>query len=138
VRLNGDDVTDTGVELKPGQDVSGFEVVATAKQTEISGTVTASNGAPIKDYTVVVFADDAQLWNLPLTRWVTGTRPDQEGRFRVRNMPAGSYNVVVVDYIESGSWGDPELLERLKARARRITLSEGGTEKLDLKLTDQF
>jgi hypothetical protein len=65
-------------------------------------------------------------------------RPDQEGRFRVRNMPPGSYNVVAVDYIETGAWGDPELLERLKARARRVTLSEGGSEQLDLKLVDQY
>ena len=65
VRLNGDDVTDSGVEFKPGQDVSGLEIVATSKQTEISGTVTSSNGSPIKDYTVVVFSDDSQHWNLP-------------------------------------------------------------------------
>ena len=51
---------------------------------------------------------------------------------------SGSYNIVAVDSIESGSWGDPELLERLKARARRITLSEGGNEKLDLKLAESF
>ena len=85
---------------------------------------------------MVVFSDDPQHWNLPMTRWVTGTRPDQEGRFRVRNMPPGSYNIIAVDYIEAGSWGDPELLERLKTRAKRITLAEGGSEKLDLKLTD--
>ena len=138
VRLNGDDVTDSGVEFRPGQDVSGLEVVATSKQTEISGTVTASNGSSIKDYTVVVFSDDSQHWTLPLSRWVTGTRPDQEGRFRVRNMPPGSYNIIAVDYVEAGSWGDPELLERLKARARRITLSEGGSERLDLKLTEAY
>jgi len=138
VRLNGDDVTDSGVEFKPGQDVSGLGIVATAKQTEINGTVTTSNGSPIKDYTVVVFSDDSQHWSLPLTRWVTGTRPDQEGRFRVRNLPPGSYNIIAVDYVEAGSWGDPELLERLKGRAKRITVSEGGSERLDLKLTEAF
>jgi protocatechuate 3,4-dioxygenase beta subunit len=138
VRLNGDDITDSGIEFKPGQDVSGLEIVATSKQTEISGTVTASNGSAIKDYTVVVFSDDSQYWSLPLTRWVTGTRPDQEGRFRVRNMPPGSYNIIAVDYVEAGSWGDPELLERLKARARRVTLADGGSEKLDLKLTETY
>jgi protocatechuate 3,4-dioxygenase beta subunit len=138
VRLNGDDVTDSGVEFKPGQDVSGLEIVATSKQTEISGTVTASNGSSIKDYTVVVFSDDPQHWSLPLSRWVAGTRPDQEGRFRVRNMPPGSYNVIAVDYVEAGSWGDPELLERLKTHARRITLSEGGSERLELKLTETY
>jgi len=138
VRLNGEDVTDSGVEFKPGQDASGLEVVVTSKQTELSGGVTASNGSPIKDYTVVVFSEDSQYWNLPMTRWVTGSRPDQEGRFRIRTLPPGSYNVVAVDYIESGAWGDPELLERLKARAKRVTVAEGGAERLDLKLTEQY
>ena len=43
-------------------------------------------------------------------------------------MPAGSDNIIAVDYIEARSWGDPELLERLKGRAKRITLSDGGVE----------
>ena len=138
VRLNGDDVTDTGVEFKSGQDLSGLELVASAKQTEITGGVTAANGSALKDYTVVVFADDPQYWTLPYTRWVTGTRPDQEGRFRIRNLPHGTYNIIAVDYVEAGAWGDPELLDRLKTRARRITLSEGGNERVDLKLSEQY
>jgi Carboxypeptidase regulatory-like domain len=138
VRLNGDDVTDAGVEFKSGQDISGLELVASSKQTEITGGVTASNGSALKDYTVVVFSDEPPHWSLPFTRWVNGTRPDQEGRFRVRNLPPGSYNIVAVDYIEAGAWGDPELLDRLKSRAKRITLSEGGAEKVDLKLVEQY
>jgi protocatechuate 3,4-dioxygenase beta subunit len=138
VRLNGEDITDAGTDFKPGQDVSGLEVVLTSKLTEISGGVTASNGTALKDYTVVVFADDPQLWNLPATRWVNGTRPDQEGRFRIRNMPAGSYYAVALEYIEQGSWGDPELLDRLKTQAKRFTLGEGGTENLDLKIAQGF
>ena len=138
VRLNGDDVTDTGVEFKSGQDVSGLEIVATSTLTEISGSVTAPNGAAIKDYTVIVFSDDPQHWSLPFSRWVSGARPDQEGRFRFRNLPAGSYNIIAVEYVEAGAWGDPELLERLKTRARRITLADGGTERLDLKLAEPY
>ena len=138
VRLNGEDITDTGAEFKPGQEVSGLEVVATSKLTEIAGTVTASNGSPIKDYTVVVFSDDPQHWTLPLSRWVNGTRPDQEGRYRIRNMPAGAYYAAAVEYIEQGAWGDPEVLDRLKLRARRFTLAEGATQTLDLKIVDQY
>jgi Carboxypeptidase regulatory-like domain len=137
-RLNGEDITDTGAEFKPGQEVSGLEIVATSKQTEIAGGVTASNGSPIKDYTVVIFSEDPQHWTLPMTRWVTGTRPDQEGRFRIRNMPAGTYYGVAVEYVEQGGWGDPELLDRLKGRAKRFNLDEGKTATLDLKLTDQY
>ena len=53
-------------------------------------------------------------------------------------LPPGTYNVVAVDYIENGAWGDPELLERLKPRAKRVTLSEGASERVDLKLTEQY
>ena len=63
-----------------------------------------------------------------MTRWVTGTRPDQEGRFqRPATCRPGSYYAVAVDYMPQGEWGDPELLERLKARATRFTLDDGGT-----------
>ena len=138
VRLNGDDVTDSGVEFRSGQDVAGLDIVLTSKLTEVSGSVSGANGTPLKDYTVVIFSEDEQHWQLPLSRWVTGTRPNQEGRFQVKSLPAGAYYAIAVDYIEQGAWGDPELLERFKARARRFTLAEGATEALDLKLTDQF
>jgi hypothetical protein len=137
VRLNGEDVTDGGVEFKSGQDVTGLEIVATSKLTEINGAATASDGTPLKDYTVVLFSDDPQQWNLSSTRWVMGGRPNQDGRFRLRYMPAGTYYIAAVDYVEQGAWGDPELLERLKPRAKRITVSEGATETVDLKLVDQ-
>ena len=136
VRLEGEDITDSGAEFKPGQEVASLEIVATNRSTTITGTVAAGNGTPVKDYTVIVFSDDPQQWNLPMTRWVSGTRPDQEGRFRVRNMPPGTYYAIAVDYVEQGSWGDPELLERLKARARRFTLTDGETETLELKISD--
>jgi hypothetical protein len=138
IRMNGEDITDSGMEFKSGSEVSGVEVVLINKQTEISGVATEANGTPLKDYTVIVFSEDQQYWNLPFSRWVTGARPNQDGRFQVRNMPPGSYYAVAVDYVEQGGWGDPELLERLKLRARRFTLAEGATETLDLKLVEQY
>jgi protocatechuate 3,4-dioxygenase beta subunit len=134
VRLNGTDITDTGAEFRPGEAVSGLEVVLTSRTTSVTGGVTGSDGSPVKDYTLVIFADNADLWRLPMTRWVTGTRPDQEGRFKVQNLPPGSYHAVAVEYIPQGEWGDPDLLERLKGKGHRFTLSEGSTEVLDLKI----
>jgi hypothetical protein len=39
-------------------------------------------------------------------------------------------------YVEAGAWADPELLERLKTRAKRFTLGDGQTETMDLKLAE--
>jgi hypothetical protein len=138
VKLNGTDVTDAGTEFKPGEATSGLEIELTNKATSVNGSATASDGSLLKDYTVVIFSETPEHWRLPMTRWVTGTRPDQDGRFKVQNLPAGNYLAVAVDYLPQGEWGDPELLDRLKSKATRFTLGDGATQTLDLKLTGDY
>jgi hypothetical protein len=65
---------------------------------------------------------------------VTGVRPDQDGRYRARNLPPGAYYAVAVEYIAQGDWFDPEVLERLRNGAEAFTLGEGETKSLDLTL----
>ncbi len=134
VKVNGQDITDTGIEVKPNEPVTGLDVVLTSKTTEINGSVKSGND-PATDYTVVIFSDDASKWAVPMTRFITGTRPNQDGRFQVKNLPAGSYYAVALDYIAQGEWNDPDVLERLVEKATRFTLEEGKVETLDLKLS---
>ena len=134
VSVNGADVTDTGITVKPNEPVGGIEVVVTSKTTEVSGGVTAGN-QPASDYTVVIFAEDAEKWTAPMTRYVTAVRPNQQGRYQVKNLPAGSYYAVAVDYIAQGDWNDPDVLARLKSRGTRFSLAEGEVQTLDLKLS---
>ena len=133
ILLNGTDITDTGTDIRGSEPVSGLEVVLTSKLTEVTGTVKAGND-PAIDYTVVVFSDDPQKWTVPMTRHIASARPNQEGTFQVRNLPAGGYYVIALDYIAQGDWFDPEVLDRLKAKATKFTLDDGETERLDLKL----
>jgi hypothetical protein len=135
VHLNGTDVTDTPVDFKNAEQVSGLEIVI-GKSTELAGSVSDAAGRPVKDYTVVVFADDPQKWTAPMTRWVTAARPDQDGRFKITSLPAGSYYAVALEYIAQGEWGDPDLLDRLKTKAKPFTLDEGAAASLDLKISD--
>jgi hypothetical protein len=138
VKLNGADITDTGTEFKPGETTSGLEVELTSKSSSVTGTVTTTDGAILKDYTVVVFAESPDLWRLPMTRWVSGGRPDLDGRFKIQNLPAGNYYAAAVEYLPEGEWGDPELLDRLKSQAKRFSLDDGGTQTLDLKLMTKY
>ena len=134
VEHNGLDVTDSGVDVKGAEALAGIELVVTSRTTEISGGVSGADGAPVKDFTLVVFAEDADKWTLPATRWVTGARPDQDGRVRIKGMPAGSYYAIAVDYMPQGEWNNPETLERLKAKAQHFVLSDGEQKALDLKI----
>ena len=134
VRVNGADVTDTGMEFKAGEAVTGVEIVLTAKLTEVNGAVKGTGSQPSKDYTLVVFSDEPQRWTAPNSRYIAGTRPDQDGRFQIKNLPAGGYYAIAVDYLAQGEWNDPDVLERLKSRATRFSLDEGETRTLDLTL----
>jgi protocatechuate 3,4-dioxygenase beta subunit len=134
VTLNGEDVTDKGIEFKPGQDVSGIEIELTSRSTSINGSVTDDRGNAVKDYTVVIFAEDEAKWALPMNRWMSSARPDQDGRFKFSNLPPGPYYAIAVDYVAAGEWQDPEWLSRASKKATRITLDDGGAKNLDLKL----
>lgn len=134
VRYRGVDVIDTGLEVRAYEDVSDVEIELTNKVTDVSGAVTNSRGEPAKDYALVVFASDRQKWPGP-TRYTRTARPDQNGRFKVNGLPPGDYLAVAVEYIEPGSWGDPDILERLRPKAASFSLREGETKAIDLRLS---
>jgi hypothetical protein len=135
IRLNGADITDSGVEFKAGEDVTGIEVDLTQRSTSVSGMVNDSRGTPVKDYTVVVFSDDQQKWALPMNRWTSSARPDQDGRFKVNNLPPGGYYAVAVEYVANGEWNDPDWLERARMGATHFSLDDGASPTLTLKLS---
>jgi hypothetical protein len=134
VTHDGTDVTDKGVDFKPGSTVENFEIVLTTKEQTVTGSVTNDKGETAKEYTVVVFAEDQQKWAFDDGRWMSSGRADQQGQFKITSLPAGSYLAVAVDYVAEGEWRDPEWLTRASKTATKFTLDEGGTKTLDLKL----
>jgi hypothetical protein len=133
VRVNGVDVTDAGVEFKPNEDISGVEVELTNKLTTISGLVTNSRGEASKDYTAIVFAQEKEKWT-GNTRYQGSGRPDQDGRFKITGLPPGEYYIIAVDRVEPGQQGDPDFLESVRSRATSLSLNEGETKTVDLRL----
>jgi protocatechuate 3,4-dioxygenase beta subunit len=134
VRLNGVDVTDAGLEVKPNEEVSGVEVELTNKLTTISGLVTNSRGEASKDYTAIVFAQDKDRWTGG-SRYQGSGRPDQDGRFKITGLPPGEYYIIAVDRLEPGQQGDPDFLETVRGRATSMSLNEGETKVVDLRLS---
>ena len=61
-------------------------------------------------------------------------RPDQSGAFEFRNMPAGEYLIVPLEYLQTGSSDDPEFLQSLRDRATKVSLTEGETKGVNLTL----
>ena len=84
--------------------------------------------------TVIVFANDPTKWAED-SRFVRSVRPDQQGQYEIKGLPAGEYLAVAVDYVAEGMWNDPEYLEGLRRYAQRVTLTEGDARAVTLKLT---
>ena len=76
VLLNGTDVTDTGLAFKPGEPITGLQVVLSTTSSGVSGGVTDDLGKPVADYAVVVFSEDPHQVGLPVAPRDDGpTRP---------------------------------------------------------------
>jgi hypothetical protein len=133
VRFNGVDVTDSGIDLSAGGEASGIEVELTNHVSDLSGLVTNARGEVVRDYTVVVFSQDRERWS-QLSRYRGGGRPDQDGRYKVRALPAGDYYAIALTYLDPEDAGDPEFLERIRSKATPLVLGDGETKSLDLKV----
>jgi hypothetical protein len=52
----------------------------------------------------------------------------------MRNLPAGDHYAIAVEYLAQGEWGDPDVLERLKSKATRLSVTEGESKTIQLKI----
>ena len=134
VTHRGADITDTGYEFKPGERVSGIQILLTRQATTLTGVVKDDRGDPVGDYSIVAFSSDRNKWGY-LTRFVRSARPDQDGRFTIRALPPDDYLVIAVEYVESGQEFDPEQLRAWEPMATKVSLGEGATQSVSLKLT---
>jgi hypothetical protein len=133
VFLNGQDITDTPIDLPPGQLVSGLQIVISERPTALSGRVTDTKGTPVTDVTVVVLPADESLWTYQ-SRFIRTARPDQDGRFEIQGLPPYErYRAVPVQALEDGQAGDPEFLARIREQGTTFSLNEGETRALDLR-----
>jgi protocatechuate 3,4-dioxygenase beta subunit len=133
IRHEGRDITNAVLELKSREQISGVEILVTDRVTEIVGRVADEKNAPVYDATVLLFPVDADRW-FENSRSVRATRPDQQGHWQVKGMPAGEYLAIALDYIEVDAWQDPEYLESVRRYAQRVTITEEAGAMVTLKV----
>jgi hypothetical protein len=133
VRYQGVDVTDAGLDVSGGQRVEGIEIELTMRAQEVAGTVTNAAGAQVKDYTVLVFAQNKELWQGQSRYFGTG-RGDQDGRYKIRTLPPGDYFAIALEYTDQTRIGDPEYFESFIPEATAFSMREAQTLNLNLRL----
>jgi hypothetical protein len=132
IRVGGVDVTDDGIEVKPGRNVTGVELELTNRTQTINGTVSAS-ADQLKDSAVLVFPSDAKKMKIA-QRYIRVARPSPEGRFTINGLPPGEYSVIALEHYSPGPTPESEFFERQRPRATGFTLLEGETRTIDLRL----
>jgi hypothetical protein len=122
--VNGVDTLDFPIEIKGDMPISDVVVTVTPQLAEIAGTVYDSSEKPTVGMTVVVFASDSRFWT-PDSRRIQGIRPGSDGRFSVKNLPAGEYRIAVVTDVEPGEWFQPDFLKQLVSASTAVRLADG-------------
>ena len=133
VTTSGRETIDTPLDLRSGQSLTGVNMVFTDRLTEVNGTITDERGAPITEYTLLTFPLDEELWRAQ-SRHIMTARPDQNGKYQLRGLPAGDYYLVAVDPTEQGEWFEPAYLTAHRVGATRFSLTEGDTKTQDFRL----
>ena len=107
--------------------------------TELSGAITDQTGQPAVDYTIVVFSSDQRFWT-PGSRRIVTSRPSTDGKYTLRGLPAGDYQIAALSDLEPGMQYDLEFLKALLVASTRVTLGEGAkvTQDLRITVTSQF
>lgn len=136
VLMNGREIIDTPLDVRSGQKLTGLSLVFTDKLSEVSGTVTDERGTPVTDYTVLAFPTDASLWRAQ-ARQIMTARPDQNGKYQIRGLPAGDYYLAMVDPTEQGEWFEAAFLDQHRVGALRVLLGDGDVKTQDFKIASR-
>ena len=138
--IRGTDVVDTGYDFGTGPDeIDDSQIVLSRSGAMIAGL--ASDGLkPADDYAVIVFPVSRESrW--PGSRRLRFVRSAFGGEFRVSALPSGDYFVAAVSRMlgsrDGGEWQNPDLLVQLEGRAERVTLTEGRTANVSLRLIER-
>jgi hypothetical protein len=134
ITRDGRDVADGSLQLASGEELSGIDVLLTSRVTKIEGQLLDERNQPIRDATILVFPSDADKW-FENSKTIRAARLDQQGRWQAKGLPAGEYLAIALDYVEDGAWNDPDYLESLRRDAKKVTLADGASETVALKVT---
>ncbi len=129
--FGGNDVTDLPIEVTPGASLSAT-VTLTDQVSELSGTVTTDQNQRASDYFIVVLPADRRYWQA--SRRIMSVRPDANGKFIFRGLPAGEYRVAATTDLEQGDLSDPAALETLLNQSAPVTLALGEKKVFDFKV----
>jgi hypothetical protein len=134
VTHQGRDITDTGIHAQSRQQFRNVRVIITDVATDLSGMVRDAGGRPAAEATIVVVPLAEQFWTRTSRRFGL-TRSGDDGRYRIRGLPAGEYRVVATTETDETEVYRRDLLRQLVDAGLPLSLEPLESRALDLALT---
>jgi hypothetical protein len=132
--VNGVDALDQPFELS-AENIGNVVITAVDRQTGVSGTVTGGTGAGVEG-TVIVFPAAYREWitrGMP-QRVLRNVRAQASGAFSMMGLPARDYLIVALTDADIPDLQNPAVYDALARAATSVTLIEGDTRSVSLKL----
>jgi hypothetical protein len=137
VRIDGLDVTDQPVMFGNIDRPLEMEVVVTNRVSTLTGVAGVdSQQAGTPGVRVVAYSTDRGRWYWA-SRFMSTTTADDTGSFTIRGLPSGTYYVAAVSRLPPDgphAWRDPDFLAAATARATTVSIAEGSTTSVRVRL----
>jgi hypothetical protein len=122
--FGGRDTLDSALAVTAEDPIGEGVVTIVPRLAEIAGQAQDASSQPSPGAIVIIFAADERYWTAP-SRRIQAVRPDADGRYILKDLPAGEYSLVALAEVEEGRWTDPAFLRELRGTAMSVTLAEG-------------
>ena len=131
VMLRGHDVLSEPADVHEAQQLRDIRIVVSDTPTVVEGTVRDGSGQPLADALVVATPPATRVWS-PANPRLRTTRTDDAGRYQVRGLPSGTYDLSAVGALDELTLIRREWFERLRAVATPLTLAAHEMRTLNL------
>jgi hypothetical protein len=129
VRSGGEELLYTGVNVAKVK--APIEIVISSRGARLEGAVAGEDGKAVQGAMVIAVPEKP----VRARRGSAGTTStDQNGRFLLRGLRPGNYQLYAFDDVDEDQFRDPEFLAKFADKAVTIRLDEGGRFQADLRV----
>lgn len=128
--FGGDDVLEKGLDVSRSAP-SSLEIVVNFAGARIDGLVLNSDSLPVAAVRVVLVPDSAHRGQRRLFKSAT---TDEFGRYALRGIAPGRYELFAWEEVDENAWEDPDFLGSWEGQGTPVRVEDGSGKMIELKL----
>jgi protocatechuate 3,4-dioxygenase beta subunit len=132
IRMGNVDIMSGGLQLSGPAD-SPIEVVLGIDGGEVTGTAVNDRQESMTNV-IVALVPESPLLRRRYDLYRSATT-DFAGKFRLQNIPPGTYKLFSWEYVETDAWQDAQFLQPYETAGKIITVREGSSQQTQAKVS---